>query len=938
MKDYTSPRYYEYRNTIKKRRDRNMSWEELEFAGRGSIEGLEMFLEMFADANDTELITTEDWKELVKRAKLAEEEALSAQYVDSNSMIVDEGQDNAVCVPPDEDSSWQMYRAHLLKQGFKEAVVDEIEKSTLRTLKRLSSDTTEQQPIKGLVIGNVQSGKTSNMEALMAMAADWGWNMFIILSGTIENLRHQTQSRMLNDLVQAGGVLSWKGLEKLSKNCKSVDKAQYLQFNEGSHNRYFTVCLKNSTRLSNLIQWLNDDQNTKRQMKILLIDDEADQAGINTKKIVSSSEEQERNRINELIINLVSGLDEKGKKTKEPFKAMNYIGYTATPYASILNEARLESLYPRNFISTLSVSKEYFGPQQIFGADGVDYDGMDIIRIIPEQELQEFSNVHSGDFASIPKSLEDALCWYLCGAASMRLWKYKKPVSMLIHTSQKQVHHRYVYEAVKNWLSKNPYEIIFEKCKNVWEEEIERFSFEDFRAQYFDYNAADEEINKYPDFDEIVPVIKELLSEITNIPLGDEGDLRYHKGLHICVDNCSNNGLNEDGMYMRLAYPDSKDAPCHAPAFIVVGGATLSRGLTIEGVISTLFLRSVGQADTLMQMGRWFGYRKGYELLPRIWLTEKTQSQFVFLATLDQELRDEISFMDKAGMSPSEYGPRIKNTPMYKFIRITAANRMQSAQTAVVDFSGSKNQTIIFDNNKAKLEKNIIATEKFIEELNEPDTDYINRYAKNCFVWRQVQLERVLAYLRAMHFSKRMRVFNDIESIADWLKQLTEKGDLNSWNIVVAGNATGEEWVTPVGVTHKVTRTRRKNRNGSLASDIIDIGALRTPTDLIADIDESEMEEADLTMLDNFKSSNVGLIREKANVGRTPQLIIYRIDKNSKKANNNENREDLKASEDIIGVCMNIPGAKRGSNYAASVQIRLEDVMDDDNGDLQENE
>lgn len=92
--------------------------------------------------------------------------------------------------------------------------------------------------------------------------------------------------------------------------------------------------------------------------------------------------------------------------------------------------------------------------------------------------------------------------------------------------------------------------------------------------------------------------------------------------------------------------------PCPAPAFIVIGGATLSRGLTIEGLISTFFLRSVGQADTLMQMGRWFGYRKKYELLPRLWITDKTRQQFAFLATLDQELRDEIQYMDLTGRSP----------------------------------------------------------------------------------------------------------------------------------------------------------------------------------------------------------------------------------------------------------------------------------------------
>lgn len=105
----------------------------------------------------------------------------------------------------------------MIKGGFKEEIVDEMERTTLKILKRLSSDTTEMKPVKGLVIGNVQSGKTANMAALMAMAADWGWNMFIVLSGTIENLRQQTQNRLLNDL-NCQGNLNWNGLEHLSKN------------------------------------------------------------------------------------------------------------------------------------------------------------------------------------------------------------------------------------------------------------------------------------------------------------------------------------------------------------------------------------------------------------------------------------------------------------------------------------------------------------------------------------------------------------------------------------------------------------------------------------------------------------------------------------------------------------------------------------------------
>lgn len=935
MKNYTLPIYQQYRTNINTlRNNKKMSWEEIEFAGKGNDEALQLYLDGVAEFCSCNEIDVDDWKALVEIAKKIEESALDVDYKEKGSMIVGEGQDNDVYVPSSSDSCWQVYKNHLLKQGFKEKTVDEMEKSTLRTLRRLSTNKANEESVKGLVVGNVQSGKTANMAALMSMAADWGWNMFIVLSGTIENLRNQTQTRLLNDLNQDGMALSWHGLPKLSKDCDKAYQAQYLSFQEGSHDRYFTVCLKNSTRLSNLIQWLTADKNKQQQMKILVIDDEADQAGINTKKIVSASEEQERNRINSLIVNLVGGCDPNGNKTAVSYQAMNYIGYTATPYANILNESGRESLYPRNFISTLAVSKEYFGPQQIFGVDGMDYDGMDIVRTITTEELDIIKDIHEGDTTVMPDALKNAICWFLCGSAAMRIWGHNKPVSMLVHTSQKQAHHKFVADIIQDWLRITDNKKIIADCKDLWTEETSRFTFKNFRAQYPDYDREDSEINQYPSFGEIEPIIEVLLKKITNIKLGDEGDFEYHDGVHICIDNCSNNGISEDGMYMRLAYPEKSQMPDVAPAFIVVGGATLSRGLTIEGLISTVFLRSVGQADTLMQMGRWFGYRKGYELLPRIWMTSKTYDQFRFLSSLDQELRDEIYYMDRAGISPSDYGPKVKNTPMYKFIRITAANRMQGAQVTDMDYSGIKNQTILFEEDKDILLQNIEQTDMFIKDLGMPiEVTKLNDKAKNCFVWKDVMFDRIKTYLQSFHFSNRMRVFNDIDSVVEWIEKMTKDGIIENWNIIVAGTSTGEEWVTPYGTIHKVSRTRRKSNS---EIDIIDIGVLRGPSDLIADVDQSALDDETKNKLKKYKVSEADYIREKAGLQNVPQLIIYRIDKDSKVKDESENREDLNAPEDIIGICMNIPGVKKGQNGATAVSIRLDKVTNMDEADIKE--
>ena len=936
MPNYDLPKYDEQREHIKKSRKRGKTWEEIRYDG--NEKGLENFLKNQCEYDYWE-ITKEDWINIVNLQKKAEESTLEIKYKTGQAMIVDSGEDNGVSIPKDPKSSWQLYKKNLLKNGFKQKAVDEIEKNTLRILKRLNNNTTQMPPVKGLVIGNVQSGKTANMTALMAMAADWGWNMFIVLSGTIDNLRLQTQERMLNDL-NSSGNLNWKALEHLSKKM-TVDRAQDLNFSEQSRQRYFTVCLKVTTRLRDLIQWLQADANQQSQMKILVIDDEADQAGINTANIKDSTSIR---KINRLIRNLINGRNEKSKNISAKYRAMNYIGYTATPYANILNETGEDTLYPKDFISTLGVSDEYFGPQQIFGLDGIDcdeekkFDGLDIVRIIDEDNLEKVKDIHGGCSFLAPEALKQSICWFMCGVACMRIWKYQSPVSMLIHTSQKTDHHEHIVMAIKKWLDSETQEQLINRCHEVWKTETEKFTIEKFHAEYPKYDDSDIKINEYPEWKFIEKELKILLGhELTNIPLDEDGDLVYHEGIHLCVDNCKNNGLN-DGNYVRLAYPNKNNMPDFAPAFIVVGGQTLSRGLTIKGLVSTFFLRSVGQADTLMQMGRWFGYRKGYELLPRIWLTSKTFDQFKFLSVLDQDLRDEIQEMDIIGKSPADYGPRVKNTPKASFIRITAKNRMQSAQKTDMDFTGSYNQTYLFDNDEDVLKNNIDVTNDFIRSLGDPEKrKECNEHAKNAFIWRNIDFSIIKKYLKKYQFNNHLRVFNDIDLLIEWIDKVTSKNKMGPWNVIVNGKESSDNsvWKLPFGTVNKVSRTRKSRSDED--DNVINIGVLSQPKDLIIDVDlDGKSEELKKAITSEFKAVLKKKIRCDAGLDRTPQLMIYRIDKDSKTSKNSVTRSDLNAIEDIIGICINIPGIKKQSDYAETLSIHIKDNIFYNSTDLED--
>lgn len=942
MPDYTLPIYDKAREWIKTSRERKFEWDTIMLARRNDEIGLKQFLLDQEDLNFWPSLSVEDWKTIVLLQKDAEENAKNISFKKSFALIHNKEEDNAVTVPEDPFSSWQLYKKKLLSDGFKDETVDEIERTSLKILKRLNNDTTKTDPVKGLVIGNVQSGKTANMAALMAMAADWGWNMFIVLSGTIENLRIQTQNRLFNDLNQQGTIF-WRSLEHLSKSVDISQRAQSLHFDSASKERYFTVCLKNSGRLSKLIQWAQADSHKQKQMKILVIDDEADQASINTANV----DTEEQKKINKLICALVNGKNEKNEAVETSYQAMNYIGYTATPYANVLNEAKKESLYPQNFITTLSVSKEYFGPQQIFGYSGESkdtyFEGMNIVRTIESEELYEIKEIHDGNSYKTPESLIDAVCWFLCGVGCMRIWGYKKPVSMLVHTSQKTDHHSMIARVISEWLEKTDHDVIINRIQTVWKRETSEFTLENFREQYPTYDRPNSEINNYPSFDRVLEQVEIILGDgISHIQLGDDGELTYHKGIHLCIDNCTNNGINLEGMHVRLAYPEPGKMPSPAPAFIVVGGATLSRGLTIEGLISTFFLRSVGQADTLMQMGRWFGYRKNYELLPRVWVTEKTRLQFEFLAALDQELRDEIQYMDVNGRSPAEYGPKVKNSPKVSFIRITSKNKMQSATDSTMDYSGASNQTYLFDNNCEALNANIALTEKFLAGLGAVwEKSGTESYNRNAVIWKEIPFDVIRTFIEQFKFQQRLRVFNDTKPLLDWIQKMTAKNKLGLWNVVVAGKSDSNngKWVLPNGKSvNKVKRTRKPPKEEE--QSILNIGVLRDPRDVLADIDLDEISDQELRKeiegyIMSGQSKGAMAYRDKAGMETTPQLLIYRVDKDSAVSRESHTRQNLEAPVDLIGLCLYIPGGRIGTSYASTISIKLKNDVFDGDADME---
>ena len=928
------------RDWIKMKNRSGASWEELRLACKASREDLQHFIASRIDEDNwPTVLTPELWGDLVNMLEDEEKKRIQIQSISRNAELHDtRNENNRVFVPEGEKSAWQLYKKHLKEDNhFSDDAIQNIEDSSIGILKRLSTDTVDTGPIKGLVIGNVQSGKTANMAALMAMAADWRWNMFIVLSGTIESLRKQTQNRLHSDLNHPGNLV-WTQFDHLSKRYSPPGQRLCdLQLQPDSNMRYMTVCLKLKSRLEDLIEWIEADQQNIKNLRVLVIDDEADQAGINTGDVYTDSE---RKTINRLILNLVHCRNKKAvsdadNSYRSHYQAMNYISYTATPYANCLNERGPETLYPQNFIRTLANSKSYFGPAKFFGLSDADNDQhMDVVRRIPAEDVNVISSIHNGVSIEIPESLKDSLRWFLCAAAVMRYYNYKKPVSMLIHTSQKQDHHEYIAKAVRKWLKSDESEII-SACSKKYDEEKEIFTLRALREVYPDYEHDDLEIWDYPDFNDIACFIRELLNRITYIMMDDEGELQYSRGIHLCIDNCSKNGRTEDGVHMRLAYPDSKSAtkPDYATAFMVVGGNTLSRGLTLEGLVSTYFLRSVKQADTLMQMGRWFGYRPHYELLQRVWLTDDTKQKFELLADIDNDLREQIYQMQVAGKTPEDFRIALLTSPKANWLSLTAKNKMQEATPSEIDFSGMDTQLTVYSKDPEEQKNNISIAQKFIQGLSEYEYKRSHKQSSDAYIWMNIPFSYIYDnfFKKGFRVPETSRAFQYIDLLCEWVDKQSENGEMTNWNVLLCGTkitdqtAENKLWNPTKGIKiGKINRSCKYSRE-----DSVNIGVLSGKKDYLADIfPEMLGQEKWNEMISNKNITNEYRdYRKLAGVDKVPLFLIYVIDKDSSPVQEkakSTGRTPLSVENDLIGITMVTPGI-RGAKATRLTIKRPED-------------
>ena len=533
----------------------------------------------------------------------------------------------------------------------------------------------------GMVIGHVQSGKTAHYISVLTQAADAGYKFIVVIAGTQNALRKQTQLRVEEGFIGrtqgGGGRFEEIGVGK-GRNypypaslttvyddfSKKTGQQAALEI-ENSRKPVVAVIKKEINTLKALHHWL-EDLNTKGGDRIssfpmLLIDDEADYASINTNKI-----DQEPTRINHWI-----------RKILNLFSKASYVGYTATPFANIfispdLNDEELPDLFPEDFIYSLEAPSNYFGPDRIFSdieEEHIDGNQDSIwLRPIPDADDLYIPLQHKKDYqlSKLPPSLSLAIRQFVIARATRELrGERDQHCSMLINVSR--------FTDVQEIVN----ELVYEYVSDLISAVKARFglSEEDAMQDSYMQNLHETFLDGFSDLGFQWPKIQTaLLSSIESI------DVKL-------INSKSSDVLN----YAR--YPDGKGT-----TVIAIGGMNLSRGLTLEGLCVSYMYRNSRMYDTLMQMGRWFGYRNQYEDLCRIHLSQSSINYYSYITRASEDLRAQIRKMSKREMSPRKFGLYVLKHPAN--LMITSLNKMRTAEDKYISWSGHAIESHILPRNK----------------------------------------------------------------------------------------------------------------------------------------------------------------------------------------------------------------------------------------------
>ncbi len=761
--------------------------------------------------------------------------------------------------PHELSERWEFAKQQLLNEGRSQDEIDEVVKSSSQILGLLSSPITDQFASRGLVLGYVQSGKTTNFIATISQAADEGYRLIIVLSGVTNNLRKQTQERLERSLT-GENPKNWNWLTSIDSDFTASMNANDLL--SAPSKRVIAVVKKNNSRLKRLKSWLESAPIAVRQgLPVLIIDDEADQATVNSHKLLNR-----QTAINKTLTSML-------KPTFLPKNA--YLGYTATPFANILSNAKDETqLFPRDFIYPLKRSDKYFGAEQLFGREPIDEEDQAVLTerniIIPIDQDDRDSlgtlidpNNHVVP-VDLPESLHEAIHWFVVSTAARRIRSKKNKFStMLIHTSGRIPSHKDMKTLVGKYLTflnGLPAADIDEKLRNCWN---------------------DRSADGWLEGDSEILTWDEIKQEALNV-------LDTSK---LIVDNSKSDD--------RLVYDFQQEES--AVPYIVIGGNTLARGLTLEGLICSYFMRTSSAYDSLLQMGRWFGYRVGYEDLQRIWMQDDLISNFRHMALVEEEIRQQIEQLAAEGLDPSQVPIRIRD---HKFLTITALNKMNYAKRLQIGYSDTRVETISLDSKAEVLLANQLATRKLIEQIKLSGHDVTMKNPEGWPIFNNVPWTIVSEFFKEYKWVDSATRANG-ELIRTYIDAHQGSGDMEKWNIFIYQISSANVPIIDLGNGISATAIQRSALDKSKEKNTVNIHHLVSSIDGSADVGLSKKSVTAHLKSQGKKVSDTTLraLREESSTSVNRGLLgIYIVDKDSKKEPKAKLRQDLELPEHAVGL------------------------------------
>lgn len=820
---------------------------------------------------------------------------------------------------------WERYRTYMLSRGYNSDVLDSLDQSTDEMLDLLGNpESPSGFQRRGLVIGDVQSGKTGTYTALINKAADAGYQVIILLTGTIEKLRQQTQGRIDkgfvgldssalirdkdNVLVGVGEIDSSIQGFVLTSTISDFNKSTATKLNcklTSIQDPVMFVLKKNKSVLEKLEQWLKiyNAVDGKISEPMLLIDDEADNASVNTKK-----EDEEPTAINAAIRRLLA-----------LFTKANYVGFTATPFANIFidpdktdEQVLKDDLFPRDFIYALEAPTNYVGARGVFGGEeGSEQDGDgkyaymlhnndDCELFVPEKHKKDFVPL------AIPDSLNMAVAsFFIINTIRDLRGQTTTHRSMLINISR--------FIDVQNRITK----IINGKVREM-QREIKNYSKLGVQAMVY--------------------VTFQLLKKAYDLYFSktEFSWEMIQKNMSASVQAIVVRSVNSGNAAKNLDYDEWGETGLR---LIAVGGYSLSRGLTLEGLCVSYFHRNSKMYDTLMQMGRWFGYRDGYADLCQIWMDDEAVAWYRQISIASDELRREIYTMQNAHKTPKDFGLRVRSD--INVLLVTARNKMRSARDyeMVISLSGEVIETQFLPAETTRAKENTLLLDNWLKGLQldgfSPIDRYADGYAIHALQTLGVPKQRIIDLLSEF-YSHQLNFSFSPENLVDLIKH-TSDGSLDNWDVSIAtgvgnsiNNYGGLDVLKPVERIFHIKKTSKALQMSKGASHLASTTLAKTglTKDEAKTIEEKYRRDHKLSA-EKVLSQNAWF---SAGIKRNPVLVVYpvelKIDDTDDETRAKKEKLKTALPTPLIGLTVGIPLingiASKKYNYKINIVLYRE--------------